>query len=197
MTGIRWARILGNTTLAIVVTAAAVVTAVTLLLAIVVRHVPNASEAATGVVAELAIAFDVSPDDADELADRVVTAVDTTLLGGTLSTADEIRFVVRVLPLVPIAVVLLAVALAGRGRRLRWLGWGGLVTGVSLLGFTWILERAGDSASFDSEAAEVGARYVAGLVGPGWVIGGVCALIGLGLFLLGRRPSDAVTVSAG
>lgn len=195
MSGVRWGRILGNTTLAIVITTAAVVTAVTLLLAIVVRHIPDATDAATDLVTELALAFDVSPEDADELADQVVTGVDDTLLGGTVSTASQIRFAVRVLPTLPIAVILAAAALAGHGRRLRWLGWGALVTGISLLGFTWILERAGDSASFDSEAAAVGARYVAGLVGPGWVIGGACAVIGLGLFLLGRRPTEA-TISA-
>ena len=190
----RVGRILGNTTLAVVVTTAAVVTAVTVLLAIVVRHVPDASEAATDLVVELALAFDVSPEDADELAAHVVSGVDDTLLGGTVSTAGQIRFVVQVLPLLPIAVILAAVALAGRGRRLRWLGWGGLVTGVSLLAFTWILQQAGDSASFDADAAEVGARYIAGLVGPGWIVGGVCAVIGLSLFLLGRRPSaDVVT----
>jgi len=189
-------RILGNTTLAIVVTTAAVVTAVTLLLAIVVRDLPDASDAATDLVTELAIAFDVSPEDADELAVRVVSGVDGTLLGGTMSTAGQIRFVVRVLPLIPIAVILASAALAGRGRRLRWLGWGGLITGISLLAFTWILEQAGDSAAFDPDAAAVGARYIAGLVSPGWVIGGVCAVVGLGFFLLGRHPSSKATVSA-
>lgn len=196
MSGIRWGRILGNTTLSIVVTAAALVTAIALVLAIVIRHIPDASEAATNLVTELAAAFDVSPEDADELADQVVARVDDTLLGGTLSTADQVRLVVRVLPAVPIVVMLFAVALAGRGRRLRWLGWGVFATGIGVLGLTWLLQQAGDSASFDSEAAAVGARYVAGLVGPGWVVGGVCAVIGLGLFLLGRRGADRAVVSA-
>lgn len=195
MSGIRWGRILGNTTLSIVVTAAALATAVSLVLAIVIRHIPDASDAATDLVTELAMAFDVSSDDADELADQVVTKVDDTLLGGTLSTADQVRLVVRVLPAVPIVIMLFAVALAGRGRRLRWLGWGVLVTGISVLGLTWLLQQAGDSASFDTRAAALGARYVSGLVGPGWAIGGVAAVIGLGLFLLGRRPPAEATVT--
>jgi hypothetical protein len=186
----------GTTTLAIVVTAAAVATALALLLAIVIRDIPDTSSAAADLVTEIAVAFDVPADEADALAARVVTQVDDTLLGGTISTAAEIRFMVRLLPVLPILLILVSVALSGRGRRLRWLGWAAMVTGLTLVACTWLLQHAGDdTAGLSGDAEVVAVRYVSGRVGPGWVIGLTCTVIGLALFLLGRRAPEAPTSS--
>ncbi len=187
-------RFVGSAALSVVVTAASLATAVALLLAIVIRDLPDTSGAVTDFVTEIAVAFDVPEDEADEIAVRVVTAIDDSALGGTMSTAEQVRYAVQVLPAVPIALILMMVTMAGRGRRLCWLGWAGIVTGVALLAFTLILSQAG-TASLGPSAEAVARRYVANRVGPGWAIGGVCAVVGLGLFLLGRRPPDRLVLS--
>lgn len=193
----RWLRTLGTTAFGVVLAGLAVVAALTLLLALLVRDIPDLGGAATEFVAEIAVGLDVPEDQADELAAMVVGEVDASLLGGSMALAGQVRLVVRLLPLVPLVVIGLAILLSGRGNRRRWAGWSLSCFGLSLLAYAWILRMAADGASTPlSEAGERVARaFVDRLFGPTWMIGFACLIAGGVLFVTALRRRDPVASS--
>lgn len=189
---IRWLKVAGTTALGVTLAVLAVLAAFSLLLALLVRDIPDLGGAATDFVADIAIALDVPEDQADDLAAMVVGEVDQSLLGGSIAAASQVRLIVRLIPLVPLVVIAVAIAVSGRGNRRRWTGWATMWFGLALLGYAWILRLAADGATTPlSEAGEAVARaFVGRLFGPTWVIGFACLVGGLALFVTAlRRPT--------
>lgn len=191
---IRWLKVAGTTALGITLAALAVVAAFTLLLALLVRDIPDLGSAATDFVTDIATSLDVPEDQADELAAMVVGEVDQSLLGGSIAAASQVRLIVRLIPLVPLIIIAIAVAVSGRGNRRRWTGWATLWFGLALIGYAAVLRWAADGATTPlSEAGQAVARaFVGRLFGPTWVIGFACLIGGLVLFVTTlRRPTPA------
>jgi len=175
------------------VTAGALALAVAVLLVVVIRDVPEPSAMAEDLVAEVALAVGVAPEDVDQIAAEAVVAIDESLLDGAIETADDVRRAVKILPFVLAAVVLLGIVLAKRGGRLNWLAWALSVFGAALLFQVWALyrsaEEAADTASLQVETTAD--RVVRGLIGPAWPIALAALGIGIVIFLtLLVRRSD-------
>ena len=184
----------------VLVTAGALTLSISVLLAVVIRDVPEPSQMAEDLVAEVALGIGVAPAEVDEIAREAVVTIDRSLMDGAIQTTDDVRLAVRVLPFVLAAVVLLGVWLARSGRRIGWLAWGLVVFGAGLALQVWGLyrsaEEAADTASLQAEATAD--RVVRGLIGPAWPIGVAALALGIvGLITLAIRSRADRTAPSG
>lgn len=181
------ARRAGNTAITIVLAGCAGFLAFSTLLWIIIRDVPSVTGMANGVVADVALALNVP--NATEVSSQVVSQVDSSLLGGALSLADQIRLLIKFLPVIPIGVILLGWRLTSSGwPRRRVIGLTTGVFGIGLLLYTWLLASAATTAVsvLPADAERVGDRFVSQLFGPAWTIAWIASLGGVVLFFVAR-----------
>jgi hypothetical protein len=168
-------------TRAIVMQSVGAVIGQALFFVVLVRDIPQPGTLARGALADAAAGIGVPAGTAADLADRAVSYVDQSILGGLIGFADNVRVIAWLGLGLAAAAFALAVVVIGRGAtRVRWAGWGLLLAGGVLslwAGVVYWLGLAAASPASGDVAATI-RRFAAGLVAPMWMVGIALAVAG-------------------
>lgn len=152
-----------------------------LFLVLLVRSIPEPGALARGALSTAAAGVGIPADMASQVAGQAVSYVDSSILGGLITFADNIRLLAWLILALSLAVFGLAVTLIGRGAtRVRWAGWGFALAGASLFLWAGVVYGLGVMASgaASGNVAVTIRRFARDLVAPMWTAGIALAVMG-------------------